>query len=201
MARPQKRQQQVGLAPLAMRDAPSFIERQFPVGRLSAEAYKERKAGAGQTLTALGSYWKGRKPLVLVRATDGFCSAGISTNAWRVETAMRCDAPYEMASIPLTPRPDAFAKASLHRSQSTKKPSSSTIPKSVIRNSPKIRAVSNLPPSNFRALAARVLARKRPCDRLPSRPARMSLDTSPSSSSRTRPVFSSPRLLQRELLV
>jgi len=41
---------------------------QFRVGRLSAEAYKERKAGAGQTLTALGSYWKGRKPLILCRA-------------------------------------------------------------------------------------------------------------------------------------
>ena len=58
----------LALAPFSLRDAPSFIERQFPVGRLSAEAYKERKAGAGQTLTALGSYWKGRKPLILVRA-------------------------------------------------------------------------------------------------------------------------------------
>ena len=57
-----------GLAPFALKDTPSFIEVQFPVGRLSAEAYKERKAGAGQTLTALGSYWKGRKPLILVRA-------------------------------------------------------------------------------------------------------------------------------------
>src|SRR3954452_8159499 len=57
-----------GIAPFSLKDAPSFIERQFPVGRLSAEAYKERKAGAGQTLTALGSYWKGRKPLILVRA-------------------------------------------------------------------------------------------------------------------------------------
>jgi putative DNA methylase len=57
-----------GLAPFSLKEAPSFIERQFPVGRLSAEAYKERKAGAGQTLTALGSYWKGRKPLILVRA-------------------------------------------------------------------------------------------------------------------------------------
>ena len=56
------------LAPFSLKDAPSFIERQFPVGRLSAEAYKERKAGPGQTLTALGSYWKGRKPLILVRA-------------------------------------------------------------------------------------------------------------------------------------
>jgi putative DNA methylase len=57
-----------GLTPFSLKDTPSFIERQFPVGRLSAEAYKERKAGAGQTLTALGSYWKGRKPLILVRA-------------------------------------------------------------------------------------------------------------------------------------
>src|ERR1700752_2071654 len=56
------------LAPFSLKDAPSFIEAQFPVGRLSAEAYKERKVGAGQTLTALGSYWKGRKPLILVRA-------------------------------------------------------------------------------------------------------------------------------------
>lgn len=56
------------LAPYSLRDAPSFIEVQFPVGRLSAEAYKERKANLGQTLTALGSYWKGRKPLILVRA-------------------------------------------------------------------------------------------------------------------------------------
>lgn len=46
----------------------SFIESQFPVSLVSKEAYKERKAGAGQTLTGLGKWW-GRKPLVLVRAT------------------------------------------------------------------------------------------------------------------------------------
>src|SRR3984893_3907947 len=63
-----KRETTLGLAPFSLKDAPCFIESQFPVGRLSAEAYKERKAGAGQTLTALGSYWKGRKPLILVRA-------------------------------------------------------------------------------------------------------------------------------------
>lgn len=45
----------------------SFIETQFPIARLSAEAYKERKAVAGQTLTGLGKWW-GRKPLILVRA-------------------------------------------------------------------------------------------------------------------------------------
>lgn len=46
----------------------SLIEVQFPIAKLSAEAYKERKAGASQTLTGLGKWW-GRKPLVLVRAT------------------------------------------------------------------------------------------------------------------------------------
>ena len=59
--------------PLSLKNAPSFIEAQFPVGRISAEAYKERMAKQGQTLTALGSYWKGRKPLVLVRATVFGC--------------------------------------------------------------------------------------------------------------------------------
>jgi len=46
---------------------PQFIETQFPIARLSAESYKERKAGASQTLTGLGKWW-GRKPLILVRA-------------------------------------------------------------------------------------------------------------------------------------
>lgn len=47
---------------------PTFIETQFPIARLSAEAYRERKAVSGQTLTGLGKWW-GRKPLVLVRAS------------------------------------------------------------------------------------------------------------------------------------
>jgi putative DNA methylase len=47
---------------------PTFIETQFPIARLSAEAYKERKANVGQTLTRLGKWW-GRKPLILVRAS------------------------------------------------------------------------------------------------------------------------------------
>ena len=46
----------------------SFIETQFPIARLSAESYKERKANLGQTLTKLGKWW-GRKPLILVRAS------------------------------------------------------------------------------------------------------------------------------------
>lgn len=54
--------------PFSLKDAPALIEIALPVQKLSAEAQKERKAGAGQTLTALGSYWKGRKPLILAKA-------------------------------------------------------------------------------------------------------------------------------------
>lgn len=60
---------QGGLVPFSLKDAPALIERVFPAQKVGVEAQKERKAGSGQTLTALGSYWKGRKPLVLVRAT------------------------------------------------------------------------------------------------------------------------------------
>lgn len=56
------------LVPLALKDAPALIETVFPAQKVSFEAQKERKAQASQTLTALGSFWKGRKPLVLVRA-------------------------------------------------------------------------------------------------------------------------------------
>jgi len=46
----------------------TFIETQFPIARLSAESYKERRANNSQTLTRLGKWW-GRKPLILVRAS------------------------------------------------------------------------------------------------------------------------------------
>lgn len=58
----------IQLKPLALKDAPALIEAVFPAQKISFEAQKERKAGAGQTLTPIGSYWKGRKPLILVRA-------------------------------------------------------------------------------------------------------------------------------------
>ena len=45
-----------------------MIELVFPAQKMSFEAQAERKAVAAQTLTGLGSYWKGRKPLILVRA-------------------------------------------------------------------------------------------------------------------------------------
>src|SRR3954449_11472014 len=57
-----------GVTPLSLKDAPALIERLLPVQKLSAEAYKEQMAVHGKTLTALGSYWKGRKPLILNKA-------------------------------------------------------------------------------------------------------------------------------------
>ncbi|WP_239017725.1 anti-phage-associated DUF1156 domain-containing protein [Sphingomonas aracearum] len=51
-----------------LRDAPTMIERVWPSTQISIEAEQERDAKQSQTLTPLGAYWKGRKPLVLVRA-------------------------------------------------------------------------------------------------------------------------------------
>ena len=56
------------LTPFALKDAPALIEAVFPAQKVSAEAQRERKAGPAQTLPSIGSYWKGRKPLILVRA-------------------------------------------------------------------------------------------------------------------------------------
>lgn len=56
------------IVPFSLKDAPALIERILPVQKLSAEVFKERKAGAGQTLVPLGAYWKGRKPLILNKA-------------------------------------------------------------------------------------------------------------------------------------
>ena len=56
------------ITPFCLKDAPALIERLLPVQKLSIEAYKEQMAVHGKTLTALGSYWKGRKPLILNKA-------------------------------------------------------------------------------------------------------------------------------------
>jgi putative DNA methylase len=56
------------VTPFSLKDAPALIERLLPVQKLSAEAYKEQMANMGKTLTSLGSYWKGRKPLILNKA-------------------------------------------------------------------------------------------------------------------------------------
>src|SRR5579863_5312144 len=57
-----------GVVPLSLKETPALIERLLPVQKLSAEAYKEQEARQSKTLTALGSYWKGRKPLILAKA-------------------------------------------------------------------------------------------------------------------------------------
>ena len=56
------------LKSLVLQNAPALIEAIFPAQKVSIEAQTERKAVVAQTLTGLGSYWKGRKPLILVRA-------------------------------------------------------------------------------------------------------------------------------------
>lgn len=58
----------MALQPFEWKDKPALIEHLFPVQKISAESFKEQMAGAGKTLTALGSYWKGRKPLILNKA-------------------------------------------------------------------------------------------------------------------------------------
>lgn len=58
----------VQLVPFALKDAPALIETVFPAQKVSFEAQQERTSVQSQTLTGLGSYWKGRKPLILVRA-------------------------------------------------------------------------------------------------------------------------------------
>ena len=60
----------------------SFIEKQFPVSKVSKESFKERKANNGQTLTGLGKWW-GRKPLVLVRAAILGCLLPATDNPKR----------------------------------------------------------------------------------------------------------------------
>ncbi|BAQ45810.1 anti-phage-associated DUF1156 domain-containing protein [Methylobacterium aquaticum] len=49
-------------------NAQALIERLFPAQKVSVETKREFDAHGAQTLTALGSYWKGRKRLVYVRA-------------------------------------------------------------------------------------------------------------------------------------
>jgi putative DNA methylase len=57
-----------GVKAMSLKDAPALIESLLPVQSLSVDVFRERSAVSGQTLTSLGSYWKGRKPLVFNRA-------------------------------------------------------------------------------------------------------------------------------------
>ncbi len=58
----------MALKPFAWKDKPALIEHLFPVQKISAESFKEQEARQSKTLTPLGSYWKGRKPLILNKA-------------------------------------------------------------------------------------------------------------------------------------
>jgi len=99
----------VPVTPFSLKDAPALIERLLPVQKLSAEVYKERKAGAGQTLTPLGAYWKGRKPLILNKACILGCLLP-ATNDYRrdleiFEKLMAMDDESFVARWPRRPRP------------------------------------------------------------------------------------------------
>lgn len=58
----------MALQPFEWKDKPALIEHLFPVQKISAESFKEQSAVQSKTLVALGSYWKGRKPLILNKA-------------------------------------------------------------------------------------------------------------------------------------
>ncbi|CAH0344922.1 anti-phage-associated DUF1156 domain-containing protein [Bacillus sp. CECT 9360] len=58
----------MSLAPFEWKDKPALIEYLFPVQKLSAESFKEQMPSAAKTLATMGSYWKGRKPLILNKA-------------------------------------------------------------------------------------------------------------------------------------
>lgn len=58
----------ISAGPNSLKDTPALIEKVLPVQRISVDSFKEQMAVHGKTLTALGSYWKGRKPLVLNKA-------------------------------------------------------------------------------------------------------------------------------------
>lgn len=73
----------VEIKPNSLQDAPALIERLLPVQKLSAEAFKEQMAVHGKTLTALGSYWKGRKPLILSKACILGCLLPATSNPAR----------------------------------------------------------------------------------------------------------------------
>jgi len=97
------------VTPFSLKDAPALIERLMPVQNLSAEAYKEQMAVHGKTLTALGSYWKGRKPLILAKACVLGCLLPATGNSKRdleiFEKLMAMDDESFVARWPRRPRP------------------------------------------------------------------------------------------------
>lgn len=71
------------MTPFSWRDRPALIESLFPVQKLSVESFKEQMSNTGKVLTSLGSYWKGRKPLVLNKACILGCLMPATNNSLR----------------------------------------------------------------------------------------------------------------------
>lgn len=96
------------VVPFSLKDTPSLIERVWPAQKISVEAQKERKANLGQTLTGLGSYWKGRKPLILVRACVIGALLPVTGNdekdleVFEILTGMSDDQILDRLKVPLT---------------------------------------------------------------------------------------------------
>jgi putative DNA methylase len=108
------------ITPFSLKDAPALIERLLPVQKLSAEAYKEQMAGSAKTLTTLGSYWKGRKPLILNKACILGCLLPATDDLKRdleiFEKLMAMDDESFVARWPCRPRPrEILAKLSIAR--------------------------------------------------------------------------------------
>src|SRR5438093_1375119 len=97
------------VTPFSLKDTPALIERLLPVQKLSAEAYKEQMANVGKTLTALGSYWKGRKPLILNKACILGCLLPATNDLRRdleiFEKLMAMDDESFVARWPRRPKP------------------------------------------------------------------------------------------------
>lgn len=70
----------MALKPYEWKDKPALIEHLFPVQKISAESFKEQEARQSKTLTPLGSYWKGRKPLILNKACILGCLLPVTDN-------------------------------------------------------------------------------------------------------------------------
>ena len=108
------------VVPFVLKDTPALIERLLPVQKLSAESYKEQMAGSSKTLTALGAYWKGRKPLILARACVLGCLMPVTDDPKRdlevFEMLMGMDDRSFAARAKRRPKPkEIIAKLSLAR--------------------------------------------------------------------------------------
>src|SRR5258707_15577231 len=110
----------LSVRPLSLKDAPALIERLLPVQKLSAESFKEQEGRQSKTLTALGSYWKGRKPLILSKACVLGCLLPATSDAKRdleiFEMLMSMDDQSIAARWPRKPKPrDILATVGIDR--------------------------------------------------------------------------------------